>query len=125
MTRCSRTAPPCSRRNFVDAWNYAANVDNALGNQYFFSAIKGFSETEPVEAMEGLKIVDDHTFTIEATPDFPDRLGYSAYYPLPDVAFEDMEALASRRSATACTSSRATTRGSTMSRSSSSRTMTT
>ncbi|QZY51493.1 peptide ABC transporter substrate-binding protein [Leucobacter tenebrionis] len=83
---------PVLAKNFVDAWNYAANVDNALGNQYFFSAIKGFSETEPVEAMEGLKIIDDHTFTIEASPDFPDRLGYSAYYPLPDVAFEDMEA---------------------------------
>ncbi|MBL3700599.1 peptide ABC transporter substrate-binding protein [Leucobacter luti] len=83
---------PVLAKNFVDAWNYAANVDNALGNQYFFSAIKGFSETEPVEALEGLKIIDDQTFTIEATPDFRDRLGYSAYYPLPDVAFEDMEA---------------------------------
>lgn len=83
---------PVLAHNFVDAWNYAANVDNALGNQAFFAAIKGFSETEPVEAMEGLKVVDDQTFTIEATPDFPDRLGYSAYYPLPDVAFEDMEA---------------------------------
>lgn len=83
---------PVLAHNFVDAWNYAANIDNAMGNQYFFSAIKGFSETEPVEALEGLKVIDDHTFTIEATPDFPDRLGYSAYYPLPDVAFEDMEA---------------------------------
>lgn len=83
---------PVQAHNFVDAWNYAANVDNALGNQYFFSPIKGFSETEPVEEMEGLKVVDDYTFTVDATPDFPDRLGYSAYYPLPDVAFDDMEA---------------------------------
>ncbi|MEJ6489040.1 ABC transporter substrate-binding protein [Leucobacter sp. USCH14] len=83
---------PVMAKNFVDAWNYAANVDNAMGNQYFFSTIEGFSETEPVEAMSGLKIVDDYTFTVKATPDFPDRLGYSAYYPLPDVAFEDMEA---------------------------------
>lgn len=83
---------PVLAHNFVDAWNYAANVDNALGNQYFFYPIKGWSETEPVEALEGLKIVDDHTFTVEATPDFPDRIGYSAFYPLPDVAFEDMQA---------------------------------
>lgn len=83
---------PVQAKNFVDAWNYAANVDNAMGNQYFFSVIDGFSETEPVEELSGLKIVDDHTFTVKATPDFPDRLGYSAYYPLPDVAFEDMEA---------------------------------
>ncbi|MEB4613849.1 peptide ABC transporter substrate-binding protein, partial [Leucobacter sp. M11] len=83
---------PVLAKNFVDAWNYAANIENALGNQAFFAAIKGYSEEKPVEALEGLKIVDDQTFTIEATPDFPDRLGYSAYYPLPDVAFEDMEA---------------------------------
>ncbi|MGJ0203621.1 ABC transporter substrate-binding protein [Leucobacter sp. gxy201] len=83
---------PVLAKNFVDAWNYSANIDNALDNQSFFGTIKGFSETEPVEAMEGLKIVDDHTFTVEASPDFPDRLGYSAFYPLPDVAFEDMEA---------------------------------
>ncbi|MBK0417873.1 ABC transporter substrate-binding protein [Leucobacter sp. CSA1] len=83
---------PVLAHNFVDAWNYSANVENALDNQYFFSSIKGFSETDPVEAMEGLQVVDDHTFTVEASPDFPDRLGYAAFYPLPDVAFEDMEA---------------------------------
>ncbi len=83
---------PVLAHNFVDAWNYAANVENALGNQYFFADIEGFSESEPLEAMSGLVVVDDHTFTIKATPDFPDRLGYSAYYPLPDVAFEDMKA---------------------------------
>ena len=26
--------------NFVDAWNYAANIDNAQGNQYFFYPIE-------------------------------------------------------------------------------------
>lgn len=83
---------PVLAHNFVDAWNYAANIENALGNQYFFYPIKGWSEEEAVEALEGLTIVDDHTFTVEATPDFPDRIGYSAFYPLPDVAFEDMQA---------------------------------
>lgn len=83
---------PVLAKNFVDAWNYAANPANALGNQTFFADIAGFSEADDKEAMEGLVVVDDHTFTIDATPDFADRLGYSAYYPLPDVAFEDMEA---------------------------------
>lgn len=83
---------PVQAQDFVDTWNYNANVENAMGNQYFFSSIKGFSETDPVEAMEGLKVIDDHTFTVDASPDFPDRLGYSAFYPLPKVAFEDMEA---------------------------------
>lgn len=83
---------PVKAHNFVDAWNYAANIDNALGNQYFFYPIEGWSEEEAVEEMSGLTIVDDYTFTVKATPDFADRLGYSAFYPLPDVAFEDMEA---------------------------------
>lgn len=83
---------PVLAHNFVNAWNYAANVENAMGNQYFFYPIKGWSEEMPVAELEGLKIVDDHTFTVEATSDFPDRIGYSAFYPLPDVAFEDMQA---------------------------------
>ncbi len=83
---------PVKAKNFVDAWNYAANIDNAMDNQYFFSDIEGFSADAPVEALSGLTVVDDYNFTIKATPDFKDRLGYSAYYPLPDVAFEDMEA---------------------------------
>ncbi|PRQ12272.1 ABC transporter substrate-binding protein [Corynebacterium sp. 13CS0277] len=77
--------------NFVKAWNYA--VANDLMSAYFFEPIKGYEEG--VESMEGLKIVDDYTFTVElAQPeaDFPLRLGYSAFFPLPDVAFEDMEA---------------------------------
>ena len=83
---------PVLAHNFVDTWNYSANIDNALDGQYFFYPIEGWSEEEAVEELSGLTIVDDHTFTVEATPDFPDRLGYSAFYPLPDVAFEDMEA---------------------------------
>lgn len=83
---------PVLAHNFVDAWNYAANIDNALDGQYFFYPIEGWSEEEPVTEMSGLAVVDDYTFTVKATPDFPDRLGYSAFYPLPDVAFEDMDA---------------------------------
>src|SRR5690606_8249337 len=45
--------------------------------------------------LTGLKVVDEQTFTVElAAPeaDWPLRLGYSAYSPLPEAAFEDMEA---------------------------------
>ncbi|WJZ02252.1 peptide ABC transporter substrate-binding protein [Corynebacterium freiburgense] len=76
--------------NFVKAWNYA--VENSWNNAHFFESIKGFEEGKP---LEGLKVIDDKTFTIELTQpeaDFPLRLGYSAFFPLPDVAFEDMEA---------------------------------
>lgn len=75
--------------NFVNAWNYA--VANAQLNAYFFEPIKGYAE-EGVEELEGLEIIDDYTFKITLSSpaaDFPDRLGYSAFYPLPAEALED------------------------------------
>lgn len=55
------------------------------------------STTEPVDepvtsGMSGLEVIDDLTFTVsfvEADPEFPLKLAYAAYYPLPSVAFED------------------------------------
>ena len=90
---------PVTASSFVDAWNYGALSTNAQLNSYFFYPIKGFDavqeENPSVETLEGLKVVDDKTFTIELNQpeaDFPARLGYSAFYPLPEAAFEDIEA---------------------------------
>ena len=90
-------------KNFVDAWNWSANPKNAQTQAPFFEAIKGYTaapEKEGAQApdvpkMDGLKVVDDTTFTAElngSTPDFADRLGYQAFAPLPDVAYKDMKA---------------------------------
>ena len=82
---------PVTANSFVDAWNYTVR-ESQLG-AYFFEPIKGYKEG--VESLEGLKVVDDKTFTITlAAPeaDFGQRLGYSAYFPLPESAFDDMEA---------------------------------
>ncbi len=80
--------------SFVDAWNYGALFSNAQGASYFFDNIEGFSYEEDSE-LTGLKVVDDLTFTVDLVApeaDWPLRLGYTAYFPLPEVAFEDMEA---------------------------------
>nr|WP_315266063.1 ABC transporter substrate-binding protein [Microbacterium lemovicicum] len=81
--------------NFIKAWNYGAQASNAQLNQSWFSDIEGFSEESDSE-LTGLAEVDDYTFTIALSSpvaaDFALRLGYSAYFPLPDVAFDDMEA---------------------------------
>ncbi|MCR2801281.1 MULTISPECIES: peptide ABC transporter substrate-binding protein [unclassified Microbacterium] len=80
--------------NFINAWNQGALASNKHYNSYFFEDIEGFSYDEDTE-LTGLEMVDDYTFTIalnKPASDFAQRLGYSAYYPLPDVAFEDMEA---------------------------------
>jgi len=93
--------------NFVKAWNYGAQHENAQKSGYFFEDIEGFINDpgDPANPdddifgaqgdLSGLKVVDDYTFTIKLNKpasDFALRLGYSAFYPLPDVAFEDMEA---------------------------------
>lgn len=79
---------PVTSSSFVDAWNHA--VKNSQLSAYFFEPILGYEEG--AESMEGLQVVDDKTFTIELNQpeaDFPQRLGYSAFYPLPPEALED------------------------------------
>ncbi|GAA4411589.1 ABC transporter substrate-binding protein [Fodinibacter luteus] len=95
-------------KNFVDTWNYAAFGPNAQASGYFMEPIEGFADlqcagtanpddpcegfTPPAKEMSGLKIVDDHTFTITTTEkvsNLPVRLGYSAFAPLPDAFFAD------------------------------------
>jgi oligopeptide transport system substrate-binding protein len=86
---------PITASSFVDAWNYGAALDNNQLNSYFFEGIEGFSYDENVAELPGLEVVDDTTFTVTLSrpeSDFPLRLGYSAYFPLPESAFEDMEA---------------------------------
>ncbi|MFL1999598.1 peptide ABC transporter substrate-binding protein [Microbacterium sp. A1-JK] len=80
--------------NFIKAWNDGALLSNERKNSYFFEDIEGFSYDEDSE-LTGLVQVDDYTFTIalnKPASDFAQRLGYSAFYPLPDVAFEDFDA---------------------------------
>jgi oligopeptide transport system substrate-binding protein len=88
---------PVVAQNYVDAWNYAANQENAQGAGYFFGRVKGYDDLNPGEGkevtkkeMEGLKVVDDLTFTVELSAPFSQfrtMLGYTAFYPLPKAAF--------------------------------------
>lgn len=91
---------PVTAQSFVDAWNYGAYGPNAQGNSYFFANIAGSEDlvaeeegAEPVaETLTGLEVVDDTTFTVELTEpfsQFPLTLGYTAFYPMPQAAFED------------------------------------
>lgn len=105
---------PVTAQTFVDTWNFAANATNNLSNAYFFESIEGYADVSrtkvdgqtaegednvvpdpAAETMSGLEVVDDTTFTVtltQAEADFPLRLGYSAYYPLPSAAIADPEA---------------------------------
>jgi ABC-type oligopeptide transport system substrate-binding subunit len=91
---------PVTSASFVDAWNYGALVTNKQLNSYFFADIDGYAAVHPdkegaaptAKTMSGLKVVDDHTFTVKLTQKFstwPDRLGYKAFAPLPKSFFTD------------------------------------
>jgi oligopeptide transport system substrate-binding protein len=92
-------------KNFVDAWNYASYGPNAQSSGYFMEPIEGYGDLQCADAdcktkpkadkLTGLKVVDDHTFTIKTTEkvsNLPVRLGYSAFSPLPDAFFADPKA---------------------------------
>jgi oligopeptide transport system substrate-binding protein len=90
---------PVTARSFVNAWNYGALGTNAQLQQSSFSPIVGFDEVArpkpAATAMSGLRVVNDHEFTVQLkapTMDFTLRLGYGPFYPLPDAALNDMTA---------------------------------
>ncbi|WP_103063354.1 peptide ABC transporter substrate-binding protein [Actinomyces qiguomingii] len=85
---------PVTADSFINAWNYGALLSHAHLSSYFYEPIQGFSYDEDSE-LTGLKKVSDTEFTITLTEpqsDFPLRLGYSAFYPLPESAYDDMDA---------------------------------
>ncbi|MDR3116429.1 MAG: ABC transporter substrate-binding protein [Bifidobacteriaceae bacterium] len=80
--------------SFINPWNFTALSTNAQANQAFFEIIEGFdevsSENPKTKTMSGLQKVDDFTFKVilkEASVTFPLRLGYSAFYPVPNSKF--------------------------------------
>lgn len=88
---------PVKAENFVKAWKSA--VSEKLINASFFTVFAGVEEKpgataddEPtIEGTPDVTAKDDYTIvakTAEPQPELPKRLGYSAFYPLPDVAFD-------------------------------------
>jgi oligopeptide transport system substrate-binding protein len=98
---------PVNAQSFVDAWNYAAFSPNAQGNSYFFSNIAGYDQLQAptddagnptgdpaANAMSGLQVVDDLTFTVQLSSPYaqwPTTTGYTAFFPLPASFFENPE----------------------------------
>jgi len=81
---------PVNADSFINAWQDGALLSNDRLNSYFFEDIQGFSYEEDSE-LTGLNKLDDYTFEVtlkEPRSDFPLRLGYSAFYPLPEAAFD-------------------------------------
>lgn len=82
---------PVTANSFVDAWKKVSK-DNML-NVNFFEPIAG-SDEEGGGDLTGLNVVSDTEFTIELKrpeADFPLRLGYSAFYPLPQSTLDNLD----------------------------------
>ncbi|MGP5929688.1 peptide ABC transporter substrate-binding protein [Corynebacterium glyciniphilum] len=89
---------PVTSASFIDAWNFGATSANAQLGADFFSAIEGYDDVAGEDAtateMSGLTEINDREFTVDlSAPDasFPTQLGYIAFAPLPQVAFDDMD----------------------------------
>ncbi|MFF0527982.1 ABC transporter substrate-binding protein [Nocardia amikacinitolerans] len=98
---------PVTAHSFVDAWNYTAYAPNQQQGAGFLSVIEGFdavnapdpsgtpvasSGSPAARTMSGLRVLDEHRFTITLAaplPSFVNRLGYLAYAPLPKRFFTD------------------------------------
>ncbi|MDI3423518.1 peptide ABC transporter substrate-binding protein [Streptomyces luteolus] len=92
---------PVTAQSYVDSWNWSANVKNNQTNSSWFADIKGYEDVHPEKGdpksdkMSGLKVVDEHTFTISLTGSvsyFAYKLGYDVWAPLPKSFFKDPKA---------------------------------
>lgn len=87
---------PVTANSFVDAW--ALGAKNGDLSAYFFAPIEGTDDAgmlpEGTDTMSGLEVIDDSSFTItlkQPESDFPLRLGYSAFYPLPQSTLDNVD----------------------------------
>lgn len=88
---------PVTAESFANAWDWAAQLDNAQNLSYFFEPIQGFSYEANTSLIDegGLVVEDDSTFVVNLTQpesDFPIRLGYAAFFPLPESFYDDPDA---------------------------------
>ncbi|MFJ6695727.1 ABC transporter substrate-binding protein [Streptomyces sp. NPDC091272] len=92
---------PVTAKSYVDSWNWSANTKNNQTNSSWFADIKGYADVHPEKGdpkkteMEGLKVVDENTFTISLTGPvsyFAYKLGYDVFAPLPESFFKDPKA---------------------------------
>lgn len=89
---------PVTSSSFVDAWSLGATNGGMLSVN-FYAPIEGTTEDGAIDGdgdtISGLAVVSDTEFTIklkQAEADFPLRLGYSAFFPLPQSTLDDVKA---------------------------------
>jgi peptide/nickel transport system substrate-binding protein/oligopeptide transport system substrate-binding protein len=85
--------------SYLRAWQFGAYGPNGQSANAFYDKIDGYAAMNPekkgaaptAKALSGLKKVDDYTFQVKLSApysEFPSLLGYTAFLPLPTVAFD-------------------------------------
>jgi peptide/nickel transport system substrate-binding protein/oligopeptide transport system substrate-binding protein len=93
---------PVIADSYIDAWNAGAWGPNAHDGNNFYAKIAGYDAMNPrdgktapsAKKLTGLRKVDDLTFEVELSDpyvNFMSMLGYTAFFPLPKVAFSDLD----------------------------------
>jgi oligopeptide transport system substrate-binding protein len=88
---------PVTAQSYVDAWNFAVDPEAGNRNATFFENFVGYDEVVEggAEGLSGVEAVDETTITVQLSEPFavfPLVLGYTAFYPLPSSAYDDMSA---------------------------------
>jgi oligopeptide transport system substrate-binding protein len=92
---------PVTADSYINAWNAGAWGPNAHDGNYHFEKIAGYAAMNPrdgksqptAKKLTGLVKKDDLTFDVTLNApyvNFKSMMGYTVYYPLPAVAFEDV-----------------------------------
>ena len=92
---------PVTSDSYINAWNAGAWGPNAHDGNYFFDKIAGYADLNPrdgrsapkAKKLSGLVRKDDLTFEVTLSApyvNFKSMLGYTAFFPLPLAAFEDL-----------------------------------
>ena len=82
---------PVKAENFTRAWQLVTSENQQQAS--FFDSFEG-TDDEGVGDLTGVQIVDDYTFTIalkQPSYDLVNRLGYTAYAPLPNSTLDNPE----------------------------------
>ena len=88
---------PVTAQSFVDSWNWVVDPDNGQQNASFHDKFLGYEDVieGDAEEMEGVRAVDEYTLELELSEPFsplPLMFSYTGFYPMPEEAFEDMNA---------------------------------
>jgi oligopeptide transport system substrate-binding protein len=90
---------PVTADSYLNAWNFAAYGPNGQNANYYFSKIAGYDAMNPTDpkatpkarTLSGLRKLDNLTIQVQLSApysDFKSELGYTAFLPLPNAAFD-------------------------------------